>query len=96
MTPEPDARAPGRVIPAAVRRYQVFDERSTVRHSPHCVQARELQRGRRVMPDQARQLAEDYGNIWDGGAPEGLADRVLAPNLSTTTSNPDRAPDARA
>jgi predicted ester cyclase len=44
------------------------------------------------MPDQLRQLAEDYGNIWDGEAPEGLADRVLAPHLVDHNKQPGQAP----
>ena len=44
------------------------------------------------MPDQLRQVAEYYGNMWDVEAPEGLADRILAPDVVDHNMQPGQGP----
>ena len=44
------------------------------------------------MPDQLRQVAEYYGNMWDVDAPEGLADRILAPDVVDHNQQPGQGP----
>jgi steroid delta-isomerase-like uncharacterized protein len=44
------------------------------------------------MTEQMRQLAEDYGNVWDAKAPEALADRIFASDVVDHNKQPGQGP----
>jgi predicted ester cyclase len=45
-----------------------------------------------ALTEQMRQLAENYGNVWDAKAPEGLADRIFAPDIIDHNMQPGQGP----
>jgi predicted ester cyclase len=44
------------------------------------------------MTEQIRQAIEDYGKVWDVEAPDGLADRIFAPDVVDHNPQPGQGP----